>query len=78
MNEEKTPTSRLQGWDYINSLMDKCPICNGQATLGTDAISGRYRVCCMNICCSNMTNFLNDSWGKAIVNWNRYCRGVKL
>ena len=29
------------GWDRINSLMEKCPYCKEQATLGTDTINGK-------------------------------------
>lgn len=32
----------------------------------------------MNCCCGNMTNFESDSWGKAIVNWNRWVKGAKV
>ena len=67
----------MKGWDWINSQMEKCPLCGCQATLGTDALNGKYRVCCMNCCCGNMTNFESDSWGRAIVNWNRWVKGVK-
>ena len=64
-------------WDWINAQMDKCPYCKGQATLGTDAVTGKYSVCCMNNCCGNMTRFINDYWGRAIVNWNRWVKGVR-
>ena len=37
----------------------------GEATLGTDAVSGKYMVACMNICCGNMTVFYNESWRKS-------------
>lgn len=57
--------------------IDNCPICGNDATLGTDALTKQYMVACMNMCCSNMTVFYNKSWGKAIVNWNKYCRGKK-
>lgn len=62
---EEIPTSRLQGWDYIKSLMNKCPSCKGQATLGTDALSKKYMVACMNCCCGNMTVFYDDNWRKS-------------
>lgn len=68
------PTSKLQGWDYIKSLMNKCPSCGEGATLGTDALSDKYMVCCMNCCCGNMTVFFDESWGKAITKWNKYAR----
>lgn len=67
-----------RGWDWINSLMEPCPHCGEGATLGTDAINGLYRVCCMNCCCGNMTNFESKYWGRAIVNWNNWVRkGIK-
>lgn len=80
MGEEKKaiPTSRLRGWDYIQSLMENCPTCGNKATLGTDALNGKYRVCCMNICCSNMTNYEDNYWGRAIVKWNNYVKGRKF
>ena len=63
--------------DWINSQIEKCPYCKSNATLGTDAITGKYRVGCMNCCCGNMTNFMSEYWGRAIVNWNRWVKGVR-
>ena len=75
---KEIPTSRLQGWDYIKSLMDKCPVCGENANLGKDAVSSKYMVCCMNFCCEHMTVFYNDNWGKAITEWNKYVRRMKV
>ena len=71
-------TSKLQGWDYIQSLINKCPICEGKASLGIDALNNKYRVCCMNITCGNMTNYEDEYWGRAIVKWNNYTQGRKF
>jgi hypothetical protein len=52
-------TSRLQGWDYIKSLIYKCPYCKQRATLGQKALplnNKKWHVCCMNICCSNFND----------------------
>ena len=64
-------TSRLQGWDYINSLISKCPDCGQTATLGNLPFSNKWRVCCMNICCHNHNS--TQEWENpltAIHEWN--------
>lgn len=65
--------SNLQGWDYINSLIGKCPICKQRATLGQPAISKKnvWRVCCMNNMCPNF-NVTNNykNFYLAINEWN--------
>lgn len=66
-----------QGYWFWKEIIEKCPYCGGEATLGTDALTGKYMVACMNICCGNMKVFYSEYWGKAIVNWNRWTRGVK-
>jgi hypothetical protein len=65
------------GYWWWKEQINSCPRCNGEAILGTDAITGQYMVACMNCCCGNTTVFYNKSWGKAIVNWNRYTQGRK-
>lgn len=65
------PTSRLQGWDYIKSLMHVCSECKQIPTLGNPANSNRWRVCCMNITCPNFkTTELHDNPFMAIDEWN--------
>ena len=66
------PTSRLQGWDYIKSLIYVCPVCGEVATLGNPANNNRWRVCCMNITCPNFkTTELHDNPFMAIDEWNK-------
>lgn len=65
------------GHVWFKEQMNNCPSCGYKPTLGTNALSGKYMVACMNCCCSNMTAFYNDYWGRAIINWNKYTRGVK-
>jgi hypothetical protein len=64
-------TSSLQGWDYIKSLIGKCPMCKETATLGNSAFSNKWRVCCMNSCCANHNS--TREWENpftAIHEWN--------
>lgn len=65
------PTNRLQGWDYIKSLMCVCPECGQTPTLGNPVYSNRWRVCCMNITCPNFnTTELHENPYMAIDEWN--------
>jgi hypothetical protein len=66
-----------EGYWWLKEQINNCPSCGCEATLGTDALTGQYMVACMNCCCGNMTVFYNKSWGKAIVNWNKYTQGRK-
>ncbi len=64
-------TSRFQGWDYINSLISKCPDCGQTATPCNTPFSNKWRVCCMNICCHNYNS--TQEWENpltAIHEWN--------
>ena len=58
--------SKLQGWDYINSLIGKCPICGQRGTLGQPANTKQnvWRVCCMTSNCSN-SNITQNPTSKA-------------
>lgn len=69
--------SKAIGYEWFKEQMEECPYCKNKPTLGTDAVTGKYMVACMNICCSNMTVFYNSYWGRAIINWNRYVKGVR-
>lgn len=72
VNRPNVPTSRLRGWEFIKSLIGKCPTCKRAATLGTDALSGKWRVCCMNCTCPNMNKTkLHSNPYIAILEWNR-------
>lgn len=64
-------TSKLQGWDYINSLINKCPFCGQKGVLGNPANSDKWQVACMNNMCSNFytTQHYNSYWF-AIHEWN--------
>ena len=66
-------TNKLQGWDYINSLIGKCPICKQRATLGQSANSkvNKWYVCCMTSNCPNL-NITNTykNYYLAINEWN--------
>ena len=69
---DEMPTSRLQGWDYIKSLMYVCPECEQTPTLGNPAYSNRWMVCCMNITCPNFnTTELHENPYIAIDEWNK-------
>lgn len=63
-------TSKLQGWDWIKSLMKPCEICGEVPTLGTPVKGKKWRVACMNICCSNFREVQNDNPFLAIHEWN--------
>ena len=58
----------------MSESIDRCPICKGQPTIGTEAISGKPMVACMNICCSNMNKFVADYVGEAVAEWNNWCK----
>lgn len=63
--------SKLQGWDYINSLIGKCPTCGQKGRLGNPANSDKWMVCCMNNMCRNMeTTQSYDNFLLAIHEWN--------
>ena len=69
-------SKELRGWDWIYSQMNECPYCGLKPSLNIAAIPFNrevklWRVACMNICCSNFETFENESWGKAIVEWNK-------
>ena len=64
-------TSRLQGWDYIKSLMQPCEICGEIPTLGTSAFSGKHIVCCMNCTCTNFRQHEDNNPFIAIHKWNK-------
>ena len=53
------------GYWWWKEQIEHCPYCGGEATLGTDALTGKYMVACMNICCGNTTVFYNHSWRKS-------------
>lgn len=64
-------TSRLQGWDYIKSLMKPCRLCGEVPTLGTPAMGNKkWQVACMNICCQNFNRYEDDNPYMAINKWN--------
>lgn len=67
-------TSKLQGWDYIKSLIYRCPYCKERAVLGQKALpigNKKWHVCCMNICCSNFNDTQDyDNPYMAIHEWN--------
>lgn len=67
-------TSKLQGWDYIKSLIYRCPYCKERAELGQNALpigNKKWRVCCMNACCSNFDQTQDyDNPYTAIHEWN--------
>ena len=66
------PTSRLQGWDYIKSLMYVCPECEQTPELANPAYGNKWRVCCMNITCRNFKiTELHDNPFMAIDEWNK-------
>lgn len=68
---DETPKSRLQGWDYIKSLLYVCPECKQTPTLGNPPNSNKWRVCCMNITCRNFnTTELHENHFMAIDEWN--------
>lgn len=62
--------------DWWHSQMEKCPDCGWYAELGNDALTGKYIVFCKNCTCGNHTFFIDESWGKAIVKWNRWARRI--
>lgn len=63
--------AKLQGWDWIKSLMKKCPECHQTPTLGNPAIgSKKWVVVCMNCCCNNFKQFYDDNPFLAIQKWN--------
>lgn len=64
-------TSRLQGWDYIKSLMKPCKKCGETPTLGTPVVGKKWRVCCMNITCVNFNQYEDDNPFMAIHKWNK-------
>ena len=71
------PTSRLQGWDWIESLMDECPDCGEKPTLGNPVFRKKWCVCCMVNGCPNFTVFQDDNPYMAIHKWNMWCRGMR-
>ena len=59
-------------WEWIREQMVNCPRCNQKPSLGTDVVTKKYQVACMNACCGNMYSTTNSYWGRAIVEWNRH------
>lgn len=53
-------------------IINRCPKCNELPTIGTQALSGKPIVACMNICCSNMISFEADKVGEAMAKWNMW------
>lgn len=53
-------------------ILNRCPVCKGKPTIGIEANSNKPIVACMNICCSNMQRFTDDSVGKAMAEWNKW------
>ena len=62
---------RLSG---MGDIIDRCPECGELPTIGKNAISGKPMVACMNICCRNMKYFEDDNVGKAMAEWNNWCK----
>ncbi len=63
------PKSRLHGWNWLKSLIGKCPICKRRATLGNPAYSKKWRVCCVLCKNPNLTGD-HDNPLLAIHEWN--------
>lgn len=65
--------NKKQGWDWINSLIGKCPLCKQRARLGQPANTKQniWRVCCMTSNCPNR-NVTNNykNYYLAINEWN--------
>ena len=77
----------LQGWEYIKSLMVKCPDCGQTPTLGIPAYPNfgkkkkektKWRVCCGNSCCTNRycTHEYENPF-LAINEWNKKYGGIE-
>ena len=64
-------TSRLQGWDYINSLMYECPECGQKPFLGNTCFTNQWQLACMNVCCHNMNVVVHGNPFMAIIEWNK-------
>lgn len=65
--------NKLQGWDWINSLIGRCPVCGQRGVLGQPALSKKnvWRVCCMNNMCTNFNVTQNyKNFYLAIHEWN--------
>ena len=63
-------TSRLQGWDYIKSLMYVCPECGQKPFLGNTVYTNQWQCACMNACCPNMKVTVHENPVMAIHEWN--------
>lgn len=63
-------TSRLQGWDYIKSLMQPCKKCGETPMLGMLVVGKKWQVCCMNVYCANFNRYEDDNPFMAIHKWN--------
>ena len=61
----------------MSDIIEKCPYCEQLPTIGIDAVSNKNRVACMNICCANMTNFVDKNIGKAMIDWNNFVHKFK-
>lgn len=65
------------GLTWIREQMLNCPYCGQKPELGTDALTKKWMVACMNSCCSVMKCFINNYWGRTIVNWNKWVKEQK-
>lgn len=63
-------TSKLQGWDYIKSLMYVCPSCGEKPTLGNLFHTNEWRCACMNANCNNRNYVIHENPFMAIHEWN--------
>lgn len=62
--------------EEINPSISKCPECGEFPTLGVDALTGKHSVACMNICCTNMKQILDDNMYIAMAKWDKWVHGV--
>lgn len=53
----------------MSDILTRCPECGELPIIGIDALSGKPRVACMNICCRNMQSFTDDKVGEAMAQW---------
>lgn len=60
----------------MGDIIDRCPICKELPTIGTNALSGKPMVACMNCGCPNMKSFIADDVGAAMVEWNNWCKTI--
>lgn len=69
INRPVIPKSRLNGWNWLKSLIGKCPICKRRAALCNPAYSKKWRVCC--VLCKNPNSTGDyDNPLLAIQDWN--------